>query len=117
MPFVQTGKAHGDAWAAEEHGAFHFCLSAHMKAAGGRELLAETADHRRTDTGTDQDLWSVQVFLELQKTADDVHPGTAAGSASAGEYSIEAQTRGRLVSLLQIPGDINGQLVCESCWL
>ena len=52
VPFVQTGKSHRNTLPAEDHGAFDFCLSAHVKCPGLRKFLPEIADNPGIYTGT-----------------------------------------------------------------
>lgn len=107
VPFVETGDAHGHTLPPEAHSALDGGFSAHVEGPGSRETAAEPFDHGCVDSGTDQNLRSVNRILQLQQLADQVRAGSAAGCGTAGQYGIKAEPAGSEVGFCRIPGYID----------
>ena len=63
MPFVQAGQAHGDALAAEAHGALDFRFAAHMESLRTGDGIEKGGNDLGIDTGANEDLRTIYLLL------------------------------------------------------
>ena len=114
VPFIQSGKPHGNAVPAEDHTAFHFGLAAHVESTGLGEFPAEGGDYLCVYAGTDQNFGTVFAVPDGKKLSDDFFSGNAVAGGAAGQDGINTDGRGIPVGLGRIYGNIDATVEGQS---